>query len=238
MRRGDRLARRRLRARAGRDRRPASTIVMVNVEADVLAGPLLARGAPARGHRLLHGLRRPAGAGLRAGGLGARPAASRSSRPARARSTCRTTTPHAGRRSGSHYGLRRRRRAAAGMNPQMFNSFLDGTKSAIEMAAIANATGLARPEDGLAFPPVRHRRPAGPADPARRTAALLERSGHGRGRLLRRARRAAELPDNLRWGVYVVFRGAEPTTSALLPRSTALRPTLPAATPRCGGPTT
>ena len=39
------------------------------------------------------------------------------------------------------------------MNPQMFNSFLDGTKSGIEMAAIANATGLAPPEDGLAFPP-------------------------------------------------------------------------------------
>ena len=39
------------------------------------------------------------------------------------------------------------------MNPQMFNSFLDGTKSAIEMAAVANATGLTPPDDGLAFPP-------------------------------------------------------------------------------------
>ena len=39
------------------------------------------------------------------------------------------------------------------MNPQMFNSFLDGTKSGIEMAAIANATGLAPPSDGLGFPP-------------------------------------------------------------------------------------
>ena len=39
------------------------------------------------------------------------------------------------------------------MNPQMFNSFLDGTKSAIEMAAVANATGLDVPEDGLLFPP-------------------------------------------------------------------------------------
>ena len=35
------------------------------------------------------------------------------------------------------------------MNPQMFNSFLDGTKSAIEMAAIANACGLDVPHDGL-----------------------------------------------------------------------------------------
>jgi predicted homoserine dehydrogenase-like protein len=38
------------------------------------------------------------------------------------------------------------------MNPQMFNSFLDGTKSAIEMAAIANATGLDVPAHGLLFP--------------------------------------------------------------------------------------
>jgi predicted homoserine dehydrogenase-like protein len=39
------------------------------------------------------------------------------------------------------------------MNPQMFNSFLDGTKSAIEMAAIANACLLDVPGDGLLFPP-------------------------------------------------------------------------------------
>ena len=31
----------------------------------------------------------------------------------------------------------------------MFNSFLDGTKSGIEMAATANATGLLPPSDGL-----------------------------------------------------------------------------------------
>src|SRR5204863_6054141 len=52
-----------------------------------------------------------------------------------------------------HYGLTPEEARAGGMNPQMFNSFLDGTKSAIEMAAIANATGLAVPEDGLGFPP-------------------------------------------------------------------------------------
>jgi predicted homoserine dehydrogenase-like protein len=38
------------------------------------------------------------------------------------------------------------------MNPQMFNSFLDGTKSAIEMAAVANACDLRPPDDGLGFP--------------------------------------------------------------------------------------
>lgn len=38
------------------------------------------------------------------------------------------------------------------LNPKMFNSFLDGTKPAIESAAISNATGLHAPTDGLAFP--------------------------------------------------------------------------------------
>src|SRR3712207_6854844 len=52
-----------------------------------------------------------------------------------------------------HYGLTEAQAREGGMNPQMFNSFLDGTKSGIEMAAIANATGLAPPEDGLLFPP-------------------------------------------------------------------------------------
>ena len=52
-----------------------------------------------------------------------------------------------------HYGSDRGRREAGGLNAQMFNSFLDGTKSAIEMAAVANATGLAPAPDGLAFPP-------------------------------------------------------------------------------------
>ena len=43
--------------------------------------------------------------------------------------------------------------AAGDFNPKMYNSFTDGTKAAIEMAAVANATGLDCPDDGLAFPP-------------------------------------------------------------------------------------
>ena len=39
-----------------------------------------------------------------------------------------------------HYGLTPEDAARGGMNAQMFNSFLDGTKSAIEMASVANAT--------------------------------------------------------------------------------------------------
>lgn len=43
--------------------------------------------------------------------------------------------------------------AAGDFNPKMYNSFTDGTKAAIGMAAVANATGLDCPDDGLAFPP-------------------------------------------------------------------------------------
>ena len=52
-----------------------------------------------------------------------------------------------------HYGISPEDAKAGGMNPQMFNSFLDGTKSAIEMAAVANATGLRPAPQGLEFPP-------------------------------------------------------------------------------------
>lgn len=39
------------------------------------------------------------------------------------------------------------------INPKMFNSFIDGTKSGIEMTAVCNATGLVPQSGGLAFPP-------------------------------------------------------------------------------------
>ena len=39
------------------------------------------------------------------------------------------------------------------INPKMFNSFVDGTKSGIEMTAVCNATGLVPQSDGLGFPP-------------------------------------------------------------------------------------
>jgi predicted homoserine dehydrogenase-like protein len=41
----------------------------------------------------------------------------------------------------------------ASINPKMFNSFVDGTKSGIEMTAICNATGLQAQTEGLSFPP-------------------------------------------------------------------------------------
>src|SRR5437660_12786831 len=127
-------------------------IVMANVEADVLAGPLLAEEARSRGivYSMAYGDQpaltcelvdwaRACGFEIVAAGKG----------------TKYLPAYHAVTPDGvwGHYGLTPEETHAGGMNPQMFNSFLDGTKSAIEMAAIANATGLAVPEDGLGFPP-------------------------------------------------------------------------------------
>jgi predicted homoserine dehydrogenase-like protein len=127
-------------------------IVMVNVEADVLAGPLLAGEARAKGivYSLAYGDQpaltceivdwaRACGFEVVAAGKGTKylPA-------------YHTVTPDD---VWAHYGLTPDEAKRGGMNPQMFNSFLDGTKSAIEMAAIANATGLSVPCDGLGFPP-------------------------------------------------------------------------------------
>ncbi len=52
-----------------------------------------------------------------------------------------------------HWGLSREQAERGRLNPKMFTSFLDGSKPAIESAAIANATGLDAPEAGLAYPP-------------------------------------------------------------------------------------
>jgi predicted homoserine dehydrogenase-like protein len=52
-----------------------------------------------------------------------------------------------------YYGLTPEQAARGGLNPKMFNSFLDGSKPAIESTAVSNATGLAVPSDGLRYPP-------------------------------------------------------------------------------------
>lgn len=52
-----------------------------------------------------------------------------------------------------YWGLTAKQAERGRLNPKMFNSFLDGSKPAIESAAIANATGLSVPKTGLAYPP-------------------------------------------------------------------------------------
>jgi predicted homoserine dehydrogenase-like protein len=102
-----------------------------------------------------------------------------------------------------HYGFTRRTVAEGDFNAQMFNSFLDGTKSAIEMAAVANATGLAAAGGGLEFPPCG-------ADDLPRLLRPRSEGGvlHHRGQVevvSSIERDGRPVHRDLRWGVYVTF---------------------------------
>jgi predicted homoserine dehydrogenase-like protein len=177
-------------------------IVMVNVEADALAGPLLARRAQEAGvvYSLAYGDQpalicelvdwaRAAGFEVVAAGKGTK------FLPGYHESTPATVW--------QHYGFTPEQVARGDFNAQMFNSFLDGTKSAIEMAAVANSTGLTPASTGLAFPPcgvddlprvLRPRAAGGALDHAGTVEVVssLERDGR-------------PVFRDLRWGVYVTF---------------------------------
>jgi predicted homoserine dehydrogenase-like protein len=107
----------------------------------------------------------------------------------------------------SHYGIAPEEAARGGMNPQMFNSFIDGTKSAIEMAAIANATGLSAPADGLAFPPAGCHDLAEILKPAAH-GGVLEKSGMVEV-VSSEERDGRHVFNDLRWGVYVTFEAMD-----------------------------
>ncbi len=178
-------------------------IVMVNVEADTLAGPYLAQKARAAEvvYSMAYGDQpaliaemvdwaRSAGFTVAAAGKGTKylPA-------------YHTVTPD---QVWEHYGLTAAEAKAAGMNSQMFNSFLDGTKSAIEMAAVANACGLDVPHDGLIFPPCGADELASVLRPKALGGAL---DSDGVVEVVSSLTRNGEpVPRDLRWGVYVVFK--------------------------------
>src|SRR3546814_3282105 len=89
------------------------------------------------------------------------------------------------------------------MNAQMFNSFMDGTKSAIEMAAVANACDLSPAPGGLTFPPVGCDDLAAALRPAAEGGVL-----HRKGQVevvSSLQRDGSPVARDLRWGVYVVF---------------------------------
>jgi predicted homoserine dehydrogenase-like protein len=182
--------------------REGKHIVMVNVEADALAGPLLARRAEAAGivYSLAYGDQpalicelvdwaRACGFEVVSAGKGTKYL------PAYHQSTPDTVW--------SHYGFTEEQLAQGDFNAKMFNSFLDGTKSAIEMAAVANATGLTPPNNGLRFPPcgaddlpriLKPRSAGGLLDAAGQVEVVssLERDGR-------------PVYRDLRWGVFVTL---------------------------------
>jgi predicted homoserine dehydrogenase-like protein len=186
-------------------------VVMVNVESDVMVGPILARKAREKGviYSMAYGDQpalicelvdwaRASGFEITAAGKGMN-----------FEPRYRYSTPDT---VWGFFGWTEEEVAKGDFNPKMYNSFTDGTKAAIEMAAVANGTGLDCPEGGLAFPP------AGVHDLAKvfRPAAdggRMDRSG-----LVDIA--ASQEPDgrvvfnNIRYGVFVTFKAHNEYTRA------------------------
>jgi predicted homoserine dehydrogenase-like protein len=110
-----------------------------------------------------------------------------------------------------YYGLTPERAAQGGMNPKMFNSFLDGTKSAIEMAAVANATGLTPPTEGLQFPPCGVDALPQVLKPRSEGGALQQK---GMVEVISSQNRdGSPVERDLRWGVYVTFEAPSDYTA-------------------------
>jgi predicted homoserine dehydrogenase-like protein len=179
-------------------------IVMVNVEADALAGPLLARRAQDAGvvYSLAWGDQpalicehvdwaRACGFKVIAAGKGTR------YEPHYHRSTPDTVWDIL-----DKY-LRIDDRGS--INPKMFNSFVDGTKSGIEMTAVCNATGLVPQSEGLGFPPASRFELAEVCKP-KGEGGTLERAGVTEV-VSSVTRDGRDVPHHLAMGTYVVFDG-------------------------------
>ena len=178
-------------------------VIMVNVEADVLCGPLLAKKAAAAGvvYSMAYGDQpaliceqvdwaRSIGLEVISAGKGTL-----------YQKEFHTSTPDT---VWDHYGLTEERAQKSGMNAKMFNSFLDGTKSGIEMAAVANATGLTPAPGGLTFPTCNVNELASQLIPSTHGGVL-----HHKGQVevvSSRGTDRVDIENNLRWGVFVTFK--------------------------------
>src|SRR5262245_60888109 len=179
-------------------------VVMVTVEADAFCGPLLARRAHEAGvvYSLAYGDQpalicdlvdwaRAAGFSVVAAGRGHKWL------PHFAQSTPETVW--------GYYGLTPEQAAAGGLNPKMFNSFLDGSKPAIECTAVCNATGLTPAPSGLAYPPASIDQIPSVMRPRAEGGAL-----HHKGQVEVVSSLEADgqpIPYDIRFGVWVVFEG-------------------------------
>ncbi len=179
-------------------------IVMVNFEADALVGPLLARSAQAAGvvYSLAWGDQpalicdhvdwaRACGFTVVAAGKGTR------YEPHYHRSTPDTLWDILDR----YLQIADR----GSINPKMFNSFIDGTKSAIEMTAVCNATGLKPQSGGLTFPPASRFELADVCKPSA-DGGVLEASGVTEV-VSSVDRSGRDVPHHLALGTYVVIEG-------------------------------
>jgi predicted homoserine dehydrogenase-like protein len=178
-------------------------VVMANVETDVLLGPILKKKADEKGlvYSMAFGDQpgiicemvdwaRTIGLEVVCAGKGTR-----------FQPEYRYSTPET---VWKYFGFTEEQVAAGNYNPQMYNSFLDSTKSSIEMCALSNATGLIPQKCGLQFPPV------GPKDLPRvlkpkAAGGLIEHSGTVE-IVASESRDGTPIKDHLRWGVYIVFK--------------------------------
>ncbi|WP_063682456.1 NAD(P)H-dependent oxidoreductase [Bradyrhizobium stylosanthis] len=177
-------------------------IVMVNVEADAVAGPILARKAKQAGvvYSLAWGDQpaliadhvdwaRAAGFKVVAAGKGTR-----------YHPTYHQSTPDTVWDILDKYMKIKDRNS---INPKMFNSFVDGTKSGIEMTAVCNATGLHAQSEGLSFPPATRFEHAEICKP-KSDGGMLEKSGVTEV-TSSVYRDGSDVPQSLVMGTYVVF---------------------------------
>jgi predicted homoserine dehydrogenase-like protein len=179
-------------------------VVMVTVEADAFCGPLLARKAAEAGvvYSLAYGDQpalicdlvdwaRAAGFPVVAAGRGHKWL------PHFAQSTPETVW--------GYYGLTPEQAKAGGLNAKMFNSFLDGSKPAIETAAVCNATGLTPAPGGLLYPPGSVDEIPSLMRPAAEGGVL-----HHKGQVevvSALTKDGQPIPYDIRFGVFVVFEG-------------------------------
>ena len=103
-----------------------------------------------------------------------------------------------------NYGMTSEEAKSAGMNPKMFNSFTCGDKSSMEMAAVANASNLKCPKNGLTYPPI------GVYDIANN---LIPKSEGGLNDYDAQVQVISSIDNDkknilndLRWGVYIVLK--------------------------------
>jgi predicted homoserine dehydrogenase-like protein len=177
-------------------------IVMVNVEADAVAGPILARKARQAGvvYSLAWGDQpaliadhvdwaRAAGFKVVSAGKGTR-----------YHPTYHQSTPDTVWDILDKYMKIKDRDS---INPKMFNSFVDGTKSGIEMTAVCNATGLHAQSEGLSFPPATRFEHAEICKP-KSDGGTLEKSGVTEV-TSSVYRDGSDVPQSLVMGTYVVF---------------------------------
>ena len=103
-----------------------------------------------------------------------------------------------------NYGMTNEEAKNAGMNPKMFNSFTTGDKSSIEMAAVANASNLKCPKNGLTYPSVGVYDIANNLIP-KSDGGLIDYDGQVEV-ISSIDNNKKNIPNDLRWGVYIVLK--------------------------------